>query len=92
MNDEPDLDNWSELGMSINASNPLLHLIPTSLLQYCDAYEYIASFVQRTQYSSLCRCQQVDGSWDNPKICSVSNTALTISRHLVYRDAHRKKR
>ena len=92
IDEEPDLDNWKELGMNVNASNPLLHLIPTSLLQYCDSYENIDSFVQRTQYSSLCRCQQVDGSWQNTKICSVSNTALTIARHLVYRDAHRKKR
>ncbi|CAF3128418.1 unnamed protein product [Rotaria sp. Silwood2] len=91
MNDEPDLDNWSGMGVDVNSTNPSIYLVPTSFITFCDTYEIINAFARGVPSGSSCNCQHADGSWRGSNICYISNTALTISRYLAYLYAHNNK-
>ena len=88
IDEEPDLDQWRVPGVDINSSNPHMHLVPTSFLTYCDKYDVINEFVQYAP-GSLCRCTHADGPWRRgQETCYISNTALSISRHLASLSVH----
>ncbi|CAF2816220.1 unnamed protein product [Rotaria sp. Silwood2] len=91
INDEPDLDNWSGLGVDVNSTNPRIYLIPTSLITFCASYKFINAFASQVPTGSACNCEHADASWRDSNICYISNTALTISRYLAYLYTHNNK-
>jgi hypothetical protein len=83
LNEEPDLDNWKGLGVNVDSNNSRIYLVPNGFINYCSSYNSIQAVSSGTPSRSLCYCQHAYGTWQNPQICAVANTALIISRYLA---------
>lgn len=91
LKEDADLDNWLGTGLDVDPQNPRAFRVPTTFLASCDGQETAESYARQAPSGSVCRCQHVDGLWHPSDVCYVSNTALSISRHFAFLEAHWKK-
>ena len=88
--DELDLDDWKGQGIDVNATDPQVFSIPTSLLQGCYPRPSVIDLASRSSSASHCECEHPAGDWRVHKSCYVSSSALTISRYLAHLYARKR--